>query len=380
MPSMELTLQRRHSPKCPDKSKGPNHLKCRGQCKLRMVGTVDGTRIRETLGTRDLARAMKLYSQRLEAPRAPDPPRKTIADAIAGFNLMKADKSVETVRKYKRVMGTLQSYCDRNQIAFVQDAAPDSLDGYVLERRSDTATWLKEVEILRNFFAYCVKRHWCQESPTDSIPRPSYRQDETEVVPYTKEQVARIIAACDQFGRYRYERARARAMVLLLRFTGMRIGDMITLSSEHIQGGYIKKHAIKNRRLLRVELPRVVIDALDQLPHPKAAPKDSKLYFASGTASVRSLVKGAERTLSAVFKLSGVEGAFAHRFRHTFASELLGKGESVDVVAAILGDTPAIIRRHYEKWTPEYQARKDFATRRIHGTELAQAEESVKPC
>ena len=91
-------------------------------------------------------------------------------------------------------------------------------------------------------------------------------------------------------------------------------------------------------------------------------------------------MKAAERTLGAVFRRSGVKGAFAHRFRHTFASELLGKGESIEVVAAILGDTPAVVRKHYEKWTPEFQSRKDGATRRIHGTNLAQAEEKANIC
>jgi integrase len=181
-------------------------------------------------------------------------------------------------------------------------------------------------------------------------------------------------------GRSSYERLRARAMVLLMRFAGLRISDVSTLSREHIQENYIVKRAVKNQAKLRIELQPVVRQALEALPHPKAAPRDSKLYFASGAATVRTLVKSAEKTLAAVFRRAGVEGAFAHRFRHTFASELLGKGESIEVVAAILGDTPAIIRRHYEKWTPEFQSRKDRATRNIHGTNLEQAEDTATKC
>ena len=50
-------------------------------------------------------------------------------------------------------------------------------------------------------------------------------------------------------------------------------------------------------------------------------------------------------------------GAKPHRFRHTLASELLGKGGSIDEIAAILADNPSTIRRYYAKWTPEYQNR-----------------------
>ena len=60
-------------------------------------------------------------------------------------------------------------------------------------------------------------------------------------------------------------------------------------------------------------------------------------------------------------------------FRHTLASELLGKGATVEEAAGILADSPARIRRHYAKWTPELQARQ-FTCRAKgspHTTELS---------
>jgi integrase len=116
---------------------------------------------------------------------------------------------------------------------------------------------------------------------------------------------------------------------------------------------------------------------LEVLPQPKAAPQDGRLFFSSGNASLRSLVKGAARTLAAVFERSGVERAHPHRFRHTLASELLGKGGTYEEIAAILGDSPATIRRYYGKWTEEYQSRQDVLIRKIHGTDLTQVEEQV---
>jgi hypothetical protein len=44
------------------------------------------------------------------------------------------------------------------------------------------------------------------------------------------------------------------------------------------------------------------------------------------------------------------------------------------------GALSATIRRHYAKWTPEYQDRQDRAIRLIHGTDLAQADEQVSKC
>jgi integrase len=115
-------------------------------------------------------------------------------------------------------------------------------------------------------------------------------------------------------------------MVLLMRFAGLRISDVVTLSREHIRGTRLEKRAVKNHQMIRVELLAVVLTALDLLPQPKAAAQDNQRFFSKDAAVLRSQVKGAWRTLAAVFKRSGVKRAKPHRFRHTLASELLGKG------------------------------------------------------
>ena len=72
-----------------------------------------------------------------------------------------------------------------------------------------------------------------------------------------------------------------------------------------------------------------------------------------------------------------MKNAHAHRFRHTLASELLAKGGSIEELAGILGDSSATISRYYAKWTEEYQSRQDTLIRKIHDTNLAQAEEQL---
>ena len=47
-----------------------------------------------------------------------------------------------------------------------------------------------------------------------------------DVEPFTTAEVSEIIKACDAIGRTSYERRRAKAMVLALRYTALRIGDV----------------------------------------------------------------------------------------------------------------------------------------------------------
>ena len=108
-----------------------------------------------------------------------------------------------------------------------------------------------------------------------------------------------------------------------MRYAGLRISDVVTLSRDHLKGNRLEKRAVKNNKWIRVELPTAVLEAFDRLPPPKGAPKDNKRLFFSDATGIRTLVKAAWRTMSAVFKRSGVKKAHPHRFRHTLASQLL---------------------------------------------------------
>src|SRR5215510_7042404 len=61
-----------------DRNKGVNYLKCRGHCALRICGTVNGGRVRESLKTRDLQRAARRVAEREQ--EALGPPHKLLSE------------------------------------------------------------------------------------------------------------------------------------------------------------------------------------------------------------------------------------------------------------------------------------------------------------
>jgi site-specific recombinase XerD len=372
-----LTLQRRHSPKCPNRNKVPDRKETRCRCPLWACGMVDQRRVRLSLKTRDLQRAARRLTEIED--RVSGKPRKTICDAITAFGAQHEGKASETKRKYKRILALLDGFCADASIRYLDQINVETMDRYSSWRAKGGWAWIKEVELLTQFFEFCRDREWTAKNPARSLKRPRMIEA-NNIVPYTKQEIIAIIAACDQIGRTSYERRRARAMTLLMRYAGLRISDVVTLSRDHIRGTRLEKRAIKNHQMIRVELPGAVIEALEVLPHPKAAAAGNRRFFSKDSAILRSQVKGAWRTMAAVFKQAGVKQAHPHRFRHTLASELLGKGGKLQEVAAILGDSAATISRYYAKWTPEYQDRQDVLIRKIHVTDLAQAEEQAVKC
>ena len=98
--------------------------------------------------------------------------------------------------------------------------------------------------------------------------------------------------------------------------------------------------------------------ALDLLPLPRGANSpDCPYFFWSGNGGTHAAIRDARRTLEAVYAKSGVAQACSHRFRHTLATEILEMGGTFEEAADVLGDTEAIVRKHYAKWSARRQAR-----------------------
>lgn len=125
-------------------------------------------------------------------------------------------------------------------------------------------------------------------------------------------------------------------------------------------------------------IPDEVKMALDALPLPQKAASDCPYFFWNGETSKRAVVGIAERTMSAVFKKSGVKNAGTHRFRHTLATRLLGRGASFEDIADVLGNSPEIVRKHYAKWSKPRQERIDgLMLDYVGGARQSEAEQDV---
>ena len=152
---------------------------------------------------------------------------------------------------------------------------------------------------------------------------------------------------------------------MLLRHTALRVSDVCTLRRDAVswdseQGTWrVLLYTQKTGDPVFLPIPESLKLVLDALPAPRNAAQDCPHYFWNGVTSRRAVVGIAERTLSAVFRKSGVEDAHAHRYRHTLATRLLEQGATFEEVADILGNSPAVVRKHYGKWSKGRQANID---------------------
>jgi len=361
-----LTVERRHITGCPIKPKGGRVLnKC--TCPLRAAGTVKNERIRKTLDTCNLDiawRKVRAMESELESGKV----RKPFDEAVEAFL---SGRSVEpsTLRKYNRIMSRLSEFAIGYHIGTVDQLRLDHLDPYRESRGLCDLSWQKELQLLRTFLDFCRKRKWCEENVAKDMdmprdPKPKERE------PYTRDEIIAILAAADSFGLYPYERLRARAMLLLMRYYGLRISDVATLRKDAVKGAEISLRAVKNGRSLWHELYPVVRQALETLPLPNGASADCPYFFWTGLGDRDGHIKRVDRTLQAVYRKSGVKNAISHRFRHTLATEILVNGGTIEDAANVLGDSPAVISKHYAKYSSEYQHRTKTLLRKVHQATL----------
>ena len=174
-------------------------------------------------------------------------------------------------------------------------------------------------------------------------------------MPLTKDEMTRILAACEagevKAVRYRPNNVLPmRAFVLTLRYSGTRIRDVVTLTRDKIAEGKLFLRTAKTGTHVRLPLPPVCLEALDEIPAV------NQYYFWSGHGSPKTRVSNFQYALKQIFKKAGIVHGFAHRFRDTFAVELLLANVPIDRVAIMLGhQNIRVTQMHYNPYVAARQ-------------------------
>ncbi len=175
-------------------------------------------------------------------------------------------------------------------------------------------------------------------------------------MPFEQEEMIRILAAVEGYkdgfpGRGAENARRLRALVLVLRYTGMRISDAVGLSAERIDGCRLFLYTQKTGVAVKTVLPEFVLRALE------ATPRTSDSYFFwDGVSNLETIVGSWRKRLARVFEIAKVADAHPHRFRDTFAVELLVAGVPIERVSVLLGhQSVRVTERHYSPWVRSRQ-------------------------
>jgi integrase/recombinase XerD len=364
-----LALFRRHSPKCSHKSRDNNRCRCR----IWYDWNIDGRRIRRPIGTRDWQRAQQLAREMEAEGRVLDDKKAPLIENACEDFL--ADAKARGLRepslyKYKLLLTQLKAFAKDKGLVFISNFDLDTTAKFRETWTNKGTAARKKLESLRTFFRFCHDRNWVDSNPAAKLKMP--KNVEPPVEPFTREEVTKILAAIAEYPN-KNNAIRLKALVLLLRYSGLRLGDAVTLERSRIEpGGQDGKdgrlflRTAKTGTRIFVPLPKVLIDALDACPG-----KQFPLW--TGESKKKSVIGNWQRALKKLFKLAKVPNGHAHRFRHTFAAELLLSGASLTNVAQLLGhSSEKITEKHYSAWIKGRQEKLEADVRKAWPSDFAE--------
>ena len=348
-----LTIYRRHRKDCAHRSEGREYRRCR--CPIWVDGFLAGREIRKSLDTADWQKAQdkvrEWEAQDSEPKNAAEPitiqqaGEKSIADA----NARKLNES--TIYKYSLLFKQLGNFAQKGGLRYLKEVELTTLDEFRSEWKDGPRSSLKKLERLRAFLRFCERRKWIDNNPATDLKAPKIQNKPT--MPFTHAEILKILAAFDKYA----DRAgvanaqRLKAFVLLLRYSGMRIGDTVKCGVNRITGNKLFLYTQKTGVPVQCVLPDFLVRELE------AAPKSSEgHFFWTGKSKLHSAIGKWQRRLLTLFALAEVQGGHAHRFRDTFAVELLLVGVPLERVSVLLGhQSVRITERHYSPWVRSRQ-------------------------
>lgn len=280
---MKLNLYRRHRPGCESRRPADSRSselderrkgwgrKC--DCQIHLSGTLDGKFSRKATGTSDWAEAHRIADAYEKAeswtgePKpvevAPEPGPVstnfgvTIEDAFNVFitNRESAGLAPATLRKYRTFAKQITAYADSRGYVMIDQFTPADIDRFWAGWKLGPRAKGKRLTTLRAFFRFCANRKWIPESPVSpDIKPPVGSSRAANKVPFTDDELNRIIKACDQVkvewknesGLGLWTGDDLKDLIWLMVHTGFRISDATFFNIKQLKGNQIFIRATKN--------------------------------------------------------------------------------------------------------------------------------------
>lgn len=388
---MPLTLYRRHRSECEgshaeDSRSGQFEEGRRGwkkcACLIHVSGTLNRKFSRKQTGKSDWDEA-KAIAAIWEAAQSWDGPAKieasgpwpadsasgrmALADAITAFLAIREGSKIapSTLRKYKTFTKQLRAYADDKGYVMLDQFTSADMDVFYATWKLGPRAKGKALGTLRGFFRFAMNRKWLNENPVTSDLKPPLGANRVaNKVPFTDDELQRIVNACDTLGTVAWSNGKltgawtgedAKDFIWLLTYTGLRISDAGLFRMDRLHGNEVFLRAKKNGGDVFTWVPDWLVQRLTQ----RAKQHGPSPFLIGESERLETVTDLWRRRINKVFELAGKfeDRPTPHRFRHTFARILLQRGVPVADVADLLGDDEDTVREHYARWVPERQAR-----------------------
>jgi integrase len=269
---MTLTLYRRHKRTCHNFGKARRGVQRKCNCKFWVNGVLAGREVRLSLNTRDSKKASQIVHEMDAKEMLPERGAAvSLADAWTALvaDLEARKLSYQTIRKYKLLKSQMAAFGEDCGLRLLSQFDLDVLSKFRATWKDGPRTAGKKLERLRAFFRFCFDRQWVETNPAAKIKLPKVSICPT--MPLTHEEMVEILTACDGLQittpvEGKLNAHRLKTLVLLMRYTGMRVSDAVALSTDRLDGKRLFLYTQKTGVPVYTVLPDSVLKALEATP------------------------------------------------------------------------------------------------------------------
>ena len=242
-----------------------------------------------------------------------------------------------TIQGYETAFRSLSRWADENDLLVLEDLDESAARAWVGSWTCRPSTARLRLSQLKAFFRFTVERGWAARSPLATLRPP--RSDSPPTMPLEVSEMRALLAAAEG-------QPKERALILLMRYSGLAIGDAVTLRRDSVAGVALTLRRARSGEQVTVDLPHAVVRAMMSIRS-----RNPDYIWWSGRGKPVTCAKYWRSRLGLIADRAGVAGFRPQRLRNTFAVSLLARGVLIQDVSSLLGHSSIqITERYYAPW------------------------------
>lgn len=266
-------------------------------------------------------------------------------------------------KKFRRAPA-LSVWAAENGIRSMRDWRVDQMDAYRQTWTDTPSTARNRLTVIRLFFNWCKERGLCQHNVAEKVGMPKVKKIPT--LPYTPDEFQALLDGClipfpHESDFEALNRLRLRALLIVLRYSGLRISDALQLDETRFDGNRLFLYQHKTGQPVYVPLPEWVPVLLEKTP--RCSPQ--KIFLHPQFNAKENYDRWLGR-LEKIGKRAKVPKAGFHRIRDTFAVAILEAGGTLETLSILLGHSSIkVTEEHYRPWVKSRQDQMERSVRAL---------------
>ncbi len=243
-------------------------------------------------------------------------------------------RSDATVIAYAKDIEQLLNFFSSKGVTKINDTSIVDLEAYKKHLQDNNYTpksISRKINSTRTFYRYLLENSLINDNPAEKLAHPKFETKPPRVLSEMEYRALRDVSRVD---------VRLYSIVELLLQTGIRIGELATLSVDDVRKSkegvdflYIK--ALGSHFARKVPVNKSAKKAIDEYINIRPETEDDTLYVTKNGRPL--LVRNIRTTIDKAFEKAGIKNAKVNDLRNTFIAHHLANGVSLVTVSKLVG-------------------------------------------